>query len=136
MAGFSIGDVARRVGVEPSTVRYYEKIGLLPDAPRLNGRRVYGEDTVKRLSLIRAVKAVGFTMEEISTLMSAWETQGRSPREWPQFVQKKIDEMEATIRRARKVKKVLTSVLACTCWDDFIMPLDSFISSLSVTAKP
>ncbi len=72
----------------------------------------------------RAAKAVGFTMAGIHTLMSAGESQGRSPKEWPLFVRKKIDERETTIIRAVKMKKVLPSVLACRCWDDFTMPLD------------
>ena len=133
MPGFSIGQVARRVGVEPSTIRYYEDIGLMPRPARTNGRRLYSDDTLKRLALIRAAKAVGFTIVEIQTLFSAWETQGRSPREWPRFVEEKIAEMDAAIARARQMRKVLAAVLECRCWDDFTMPLDSFIASVAVT---
>jgi MerR family transcriptional regulator, redox-sensitive transcriptional activator SoxR len=133
MAGISIGEIAGRVGIEPSTIRYYESIGLMPPPPRVNGRRSYPDDTLKRLALIRAAKAVGFTIAEIQTLMSAWESQGRSPREWPRFVTAKIAEMDATIARARKMRKALASVLECRCWDDFAMPLDTFIASLAVT---
>jgi MerR family redox-sensitive transcriptional activator SoxR len=132
VTGFSIGEIARRMGVEPSTIRYYEEIGLMPHPARINGRRRYLDDTVKRLALIRAAKEVGFSIAEIQTLMAAWQSQGRIPREWPHFIERKIAEMDATIVRARKMRQVLASVLECRCWDDIAMPLDSFISSLAV----
>jgi len=132
--GVSIGEIARRVGVEASTIRYYEGIGLLPPAARVNGRRTYGADTLKRLALIRATKEVGFTIREIHTLIAAWETQGRLPKEWLQFARSKIAEMDAAIARARGVKRILSSVLACKCWDGITVPLDSFVDSLVITS--
>jgi len=136
MTDFSIGQLASRAGVEASTVRYYERIGLLPPPRRTNGRRLYGEESFKQLALIRATKEVGFTIAEIQTLISAWESQGRSPREWPRFVRSKIAEMDATIARARAMKRVLSSVLACKCWDDLAIPFSAFVAAFTAPDLP
>lgn len=129
MPTLSIGELARRAGVEPSTIRYYEQIGLLPCPKRLSGRRVYQEDMLKRLTLIKAVKAAGFTIAEMQMLMSSWETEGRSPREWRGFVERKLAETEAVILQAQRTKEILQTALSCGCWDDFDMPLDDFVAS-------
>jgi MerR family redox-sensitive transcriptional activator SoxR len=128
----SIGEIARRAGVETSTIRYYERIGLLPRPKRVNGRRVYEEDVLKWLAVIKATKAAGFTIAEIQKLMAIWQEEGRSPKDWRQFVERKLFETEAVIRQALQMKAILDAALACGCWDDFIMPLDSFIASTTL----
>jgi DNA-binding transcriptional MerR regulator len=59
-----IGEVARRSGVAASALRYYERAGLIPRADRQGGRRVYGEDVLDRLALIRVAKAAGFRVAD------------------------------------------------------------------------
>jgi MerR family transcriptional regulator, repressor of the yfmOP operon len=71
-----IGDVARLVGTTPRTIRYYEEIGLLPQAPaRPSGRhRLYTEVEVERLrELMRLKDLLGLSLEELKTLLSAEE---------------------------------------------------------------
>lgn len=71
-----IGDVARLVGTTPRTIRYYEEIGLLPEAPaRPSGRhRLYSEADVERLREVMRLKdLLGLTLEELKTLLSAEE---------------------------------------------------------------
>ena len=131
MAELSIGEVARRAGVETSAMRYYERVGLLPRPERVSGRRVYGEDVLKRLALIKSVQAAGFTIAEMITLMSAWETEGRSPRGWREFVERKLAEIEASIWRAQQTERILRSALECGCLDTYDMPLDEFVASSS-----
>jgi MerR family transcriptional regulator, redox-sensitive transcriptional activator SoxR len=62
----SIGEVARRPGVRPSALRYYESIGVLPTPQRENGRRRYdGEvlrDVLDRLTVVRVAQQAGFTI--------------------------------------------------------------------------
>src|SRR5690606_37273051 len=57
----TIGQVADRAGIATSRIRYYERIGVLPPAERVAGRRRYGEETVRRLSLIDAAQRAGLT---------------------------------------------------------------------------
>lgn len=65
-----IGTVARRSGVTVETIRYYERIGLLPEAPRSrSGYRRFDEDAVRRLRFVQRAQALGFSLEEIRELV-------------------------------------------------------------------
>jgi DNA-binding transcriptional MerR regulator len=67
-AGLRIGDLARRAGTTPRTVRYYEELGLLPSAAERDaGRhRTYSEDDVERLEqLLRLKDLLGLTLDEL-----------------------------------------------------------------------
>jgi DNA-binding transcriptional MerR regulator len=71
-----IGDVARLVGTTPRTIRYYEEIGLLSEAPeRPSGRhRLYSEDEVERLrEVMRMKELLGLSLEELKTVLAAEE---------------------------------------------------------------
>jgi hypothetical protein len=63
MAELTITAIAREAGVRPSTLRYYEKVGLLPSARRVAGRRRYDVCALKRLELIAYAKRAGFSLE-------------------------------------------------------------------------
>ena len=78
MAGMSIGEVARKMGLRSSAIRYYERLGLLPKAPRVSGRRRYDERVLERLAMVRFAKHVGFSVAEIKVLLSGVE--GRPDR--------------------------------------------------------
>ena len=129
MTGLSIGEIARQAGIEPSTIRYYEQIGILPRAKRINGRRVYEEDDVlKRITLIQAAKSVNFTMAEILELISLWQAQGRPPVDWRLFVERKRAEIDTLIAQAEQMRRALDAFIACGCWDDSIS-LETFVAS-------
>lgn len=67
---FSIGQLARRAGTNLETVRYYERIGLMPAPPRTaGGHRVYDREHLKRLGFIRRSRELGFTLGEIRDLL-------------------------------------------------------------------
>ncbi|MBL8298094.1 MAG: heavy metal-responsive transcriptional regulator [Rhodanobacteraceae bacterium] len=75
MTTFSIGELARRAGVAIDTVRYYERGQLLSPASRLaSGYRRYSEAELKRLHFIRRAKALGFTLEDIRSLLTLSES--------------------------------------------------------------
>lgn len=72
MAGLKIGEFAAAAGVGRDTVRYYERMGLLPAAVRNGaGYRVYGDDDLKRLQFIRDVHEAGFSLEQTRDLLEA-----------------------------------------------------------------
>ncbi len=69
-APLSIGRLSAKAAVNLETVRYYERIGLLPSPPRTEGgHRLYGEEHVKRLTFVRRARELGFTLEEIRALL-------------------------------------------------------------------
>ncbi len=66
----TIGKLARRAEVNPKTIRYYESIGLLPEATRTeSGYRLYGDDALRRLQLIRRAKLVGLSLRDTQGLV-------------------------------------------------------------------
>ena len=70
MAELLIGDVAKRTGVSAPTIRYYEEIGLLPSPTRSGaGYRRYTETTIEEVQFIRKAQALGFSLDEISTIL-------------------------------------------------------------------
>lgn len=78
---WNIGEAARRTGLSADTLRYYERIGLLPPPGRSAGhRRVYRERDIGRLHFIRRAQAVGFTLEEIRQLLRFRENPAKSGR--------------------------------------------------------
>jgi DNA-binding transcriptional MerR regulator len=69
-----IAEVADRAGITTATVRYYERIGVLPPAPRSgNGYRRYDEHTVERLAFVNRAKQLGCSLDEIADLATAWD---------------------------------------------------------------
>lgn len=70
-ARLTIGRLAKAVGVNIQTVRYYERLRLLgPSARRPSGYRIYGEDEERRLRFIKNAQALGFTLQEIAELLN------------------------------------------------------------------
>ncbi len=114
-----IGELARRVGVAPSAVRYYERAGLLPAPARTNGRRVYADDAVSRLAVILHARAIGFSIAETQRLVGAFPPAAPSAR-WKALAAAKLEEMDALIARAQAMKTMLQLISRCRCesWEE------------------
>ena len=79
MNGMTIGELARVTGTNPETIRYYERIGLLPAPARTaSNYRSYGAADLGRLSFIRRARALGFSTEQVSALLDLAERRDRS----------------------------------------------------------
>ncbi len=77
-AGIQIGELSRRTGCNIETIRYYERIALLPAPARSAGRyRVYDPADVRRLAFIRRARELGFTLDEVRTLLALSADDGR-----------------------------------------------------------
>ncbi len=107
-----IGEVARQAGVRPSTLRYYEDLGLLTSASRAGGRRQYDESVLRRLDVVAFAKESGFTLGEIRGLLSGpgHATDGRHA-----LTRRKLDEVDARIARAQVMRSLLQAWLECDC---------------------
>jgi DNA-binding transcriptional MerR regulator len=69
---FGIGEAARRAGVSPDLVRYYERVGVLPRAPRTaGGFRFYSDETVARLIFVKNAIRFGFTSKELAGFLKS-----------------------------------------------------------------
>jgi MerR family redox-sensitive transcriptional activator SoxR len=114
---FSIGDVAARAGVEPSAIRYYESLGLLPRPQRVGGKRRYDSDVLDRLALIGLAKDAGFTMGEIKQLVSETTPTAVPAEKWKLLATRKLAELDESAARIRRMRRVLRSALECGCVD-------------------
>lgn len=71
MSGYRIGDLARYAGTKVETIRWYEKVGLLPSPSRTEGNyRVYGEAERRRLGFIRRARDLGFPLDQVRALLN------------------------------------------------------------------
>ena len=117
MEELTIGEVAQQVGVETSTLRYYESVGILPPPKRLSGQRRYKPDVLGTMQIIRVAKEAGFTLDEIRTLLHGFSEDTAPPERWKALARKKLPEVEALIARARGMKRLLELGLECDCLD-------------------
>lgn len=113
-ATFSIGEVAKQVGVRASSIRYYESVGVLPEAERQGGQRRYGPKTVERLKAIAVAKEAGFSLPEIRELLEGSE-QGQASERLQSLAERKLPEVEALIDRAKAMKAWLETARGCGC---------------------
>lgn len=115
MAEMRIGDVAEQAGVPASTIRYYEQEGVLPEPERHHRQRVYGPEVLEVLATIKIAQELGFTLEEIKTLLGSF----RSPREpsdlCQEMARQKLRELDELIADARRMKDILKHGLTCRC---------------------
>ena len=69
-----ISELAEQAGIAPSTLRYYERIGLMPSPGRTSsGYRDYDDDAAARLLFVTRAKRIGLTLEQISELLQVWD---------------------------------------------------------------
>ncbi len=117
MQHLTIGDVARRTGLNTSAIRYYERARLLPAPERVNGQRRYDEDegVLTQLAVVRMAQEAGFTIEEIRTLVSGFPEGTPAAVRWREVATRKLPEVEAMIRRLHIMREVLAESLACDC---------------------
>jgi len=109
---FEIGEAAKRAGVRPSAIRYYEKQGLLSAERGAGGRRVFTMEAVERLALIRHAKALGFSLDEIRQLMGAFPD-----RRWSELAASKLIEVDALLHRVQSMRAGLERISECQCRD-------------------
>ncbi len=107
-----IGDVAKRLGLNPRTIRYYERIGLLPKAVRTeSGYRVYNSDTVSRLEFILRAKELGLKLEEIKEIIAIHDRGERPCPCTTDFLNNKISEIDEKMKALSDLKIKLIKLL-------------------------
>src|SRR5215813_4678822 len=116
MPELTISEVARRVGLHASAIRYYEQIGLLPCAQRVNGQRRYDATTLYRLAIIQQARQLGFTLDEIRQLFFGFRNITRASERWHKLSRKKLAELDHLMDGVRTVRKLLKKVMRnCRC---------------------
>ena len=117
--GLSSGQVAAAAGVSVQTLRYYERRGLLQQPARtLGGHRLYPEESVAVLRVIKAAQRLGFTLEEVAELLAAGRhPHGRRPEALQARAAGKLAEVEAKIAELTVIRDTLRAALEAGCED-------------------
>ena len=116
-SSLSIGQVADAAEVNVQTLRYYERVGLLPVPKRSrSGYRMYGEDTVRVVTFVKRAQELGFTLKEIKELLK-FRTAGLQKREAVRAAAAaKVADIDARIQDLTAIRAALSSLVkTCAC---------------------
>jgi MerR family redox-sensitive transcriptional activator SoxR len=104
-----IGEVAETTGIAVSAVRYYEDIGVISATSRIGGKRRFDADTVGRVNFIRRAQEVGFSLDEIKTILDD------EAGDWRDLVDDKLMELRGRRDRLDTMISMLAEIRECGC---------------------
>ncbi len=111
-SSFSIGELARATGTKVETVRYYERIGLLPVPSRTGGNyRVYGRIHMGRLSFIRRGRDLGFSLDEVRELLRLSDDRDQSCAEVDRIARHHLTEVERKLSDLKALRTELCQMI-------------------------
>jgi len=109
----TIGPLSDRAGCNIETIRYYERIGLMPRTARSDGgHRLYGEEHVKRLGFIRRSRELGFTLDQIRTLLRLVDGRRYTCAQIKRITVEHLDEIHRKVADLRTIERVLKDMAA------------------------
>jgi Cu(I)-responsive transcriptional regulator len=114
----AIGQLAQETGVSAKTIRYYEETGLLPEAERAaNGYRVYRERTVHLLRFVKRARDLGFTIDEVASLLALWGDEQRASADVKKLATRHLDDIERKISELKNLRKTMRTLIS-SCHGD------------------
>jgi Cu(I)-responsive transcriptional regulator len=109
---YTIGALGKATDTTVETVRYYERIGLLPSPPRSAGNyRVYGAAALGRLSFIRRARALGFSLDQVRALLGLADDRGSDCAAIDRIADEHLREVERKIADLTALRRELTAVI-------------------------
>lgn len=111
----TIGKLATESGLPASTIRYWEKVGVLPKPVRIGGQRRYAPDAVHRLAVLRLAQSCGFRLEEMRHLLYGFGPGIKPPRRWQELAHRKRRELDGQIARLKAMRRLVDRVSRCQC---------------------
>jgi Cu(I)-responsive transcriptional regulator len=111
MEGMTIGKASRLTGVPAKTIRYYEEVGLIPEAERAdNGYRVYDEVALHLLRFVKRARDFGFSMDDTGELLALWRDQSRDSADVKRIADARIAQIDRKIQELEAMKRALLEV--------------------------
>jgi MerR family redox-sensitive transcriptional activator SoxR len=111
----TIGQLAQRFGLNASAIRYYERVGVLPQPERQSGQRRYKADSVRRLEVLETAKRAGFSLDEARLLLERTDAGTPAFESVRELAERKLPEVEALIARAEAMRAWLLIATDCSC---------------------
>jgi MerR family redox-sensitive transcriptional activator SoxR len=113
----TIGELAAQSGVPASTIRYWERVGVLPKPVRASGQRRYPVGAAHQLAVIRLAQACGFSLDATRHLLHGFGSGVAASRRWQELARNKRVELDEQMDRLRAMRQVVDRVLQCHCAD-------------------
>lgn len=110
-----IGDVSEKLGMPASTIRYYEKIGLIDHQTRVSGQRQFDDRALFALEFVRLAQAAGFSIAETKLLLVEHKANPGPAGVWISAAKQKRNDIQRKITDLRKMERVLEALLSCKC---------------------
>jgi len=111
----TIGEAAGRAGVPASTLRYWERAGLLSAPLRVGGKRRYDPDLLREIEMVVLAKRAGFSLAETRVLLAGMSANAPPSDIWQELAARKLPEVERTLREAGAMQRILRAGLRCEC---------------------
>jgi len=109
----TIGGLSKQTGCNIETIRYYERIGLLPKPPRTEGgHRLYEREQIKRLVFIRRSRELGFSLDEIRTLLRLVDGKRYTCQEVKTLMEEHLGDIKKKITDLKRLQKTLGEISA------------------------
>lgn len=113
LRGLRIGMLSKRTGCNIETIRYYERIGLLPKTPRTEGGyRLYRVDHLKRLNFIRRARELGFSLDEVRTLLQLADHADKSCQHVRDLAATHLEDVQVKLADLKMMQRVLKAMIA------------------------
>lgn len=114
-----IGQASKASGVATKMIRYYETVGLIRPADRTDSDyRDFSDRDVRELQFIRRARDLGFSVEEITQLLSLWRDRERPSREVKAIAQKHVFDLDARVSEMQAMADTLRHLASCCAGDD------------------
>ena len=115
----NIGQASKASGVTTKMIRYYDEIGLVRPSARTDANyREYDEREINELRFIRRARSLGFSMPEITQLLSLWRDRGRPSREVKAIADRHLADLDARIAEMQAMADTLRHLSHCCAGDD------------------
>ncbi|KIL99529.1 Transcriptional regulator MerR family [Paramagnetospirillum magnetotacticum MS-1] len=115
----NIGEAARRSGISAKTIRYYESVGLIPEAGRTaSGYRAYTSNEVETLRFIHRARSLGFSVGDVGGLLELWRDRSRASADVKAIALKHVAEIESKIADLDSIRRTLLDLTTRCCGDD------------------
>lgn len=106
------GELAQLTGVSPDTVRYYERMGVLPESPRTSsGYRMYGRDAIGRIHLVQRALQLGFTLSELSEILRARDSGGIPCHRVLKLAEERLLSLDKQIQELRQTQRYMRQLV-------------------------
>ncbi len=113
MRDFTIGEISRLTQVPSETIRYYEKIGIIPAPPRnSSGYRIYSTPHLERLSFVRRSRELGFSQPEVRKLLTLVDEHKYTCGEVREMTAMHLSTVRSKIKDLRKLEKALANMVS------------------------